>query len=125
MSSELNKIKKYLNYPILDGNLIRHGGLAGGTIVDVVGVVIAWLRATVGRGVATWLPGRRLSLADDLLRLLMRRAQCGHGHRRRGREEKAAGLGGGVVGGGDLTKRSLLVVLDHLPVERLGFHVDS
>ena len=63
------KLLKNLTSPILDGDLIRLAGLAGGTSVVAVG---AGLPAAEECGVTVRLPDRRLELANDPIHLLLR-----------------------------------------------------
>ena len=92
--------------------------MAGGSSSVIVarpdaGVIIVGLAAEECGDVATGLPGGRLMHADDSLRLLLCRGQCGRGHRGRGLGERATIVGGG----GDLGEGPLLAVPGHLPVE--------
>ena len=56
ISSDELKITKKINYHILNGDLIRHARLAGGTsvAVTVVGVGVAELRAAVEHVIMAW-----------------------------------------------------------------------
>ena len=69
LSRQLLELLTKLTSPILDGDLIRLAGLAGGTSVVAVG---AGLPAAEECGVTVRLPDRRLELANDPIHLLLR-----------------------------------------------------
>ena len=69
LSRQLLELLTKLTSPILDGDLIRLAGLAGGTSVVAVGVGLPVAQEC---GVTVRLANRRLELANDPIHLLLR-----------------------------------------------------